>query len=343
MTSKPAVGLPLDGVHLDLMESGRPTAPLHVVPLDGMDWDVVRAASATPPAHTGMPGPAPVLVGFATRPLPPQAAPFVEQLTVTLGGELAPFCAGDATHLDSVRATVAAAPSATLTLDAVLRTAARSTLADGLLVESLAYSMLLGAPEFTTWRSRVPHREVTAGVEPVLLERDGGVLRITLNRPRRHNAFGHAVRDGLLDALELAYADTSVTEVVVSGAGPSFCSGGDLDEFGTTPDVATAHLLRLNRSAGRAVAALGDRVRFEVHGACIGAGIEVPSFAPRVTARSGAYFQLPELAMGLIPGAGGTVGLTRRIGRWRTAYLALTGRTIDVATALEWGLVDARA
>ncbi|MCW2550649.1 MAG: enoyl-CoA hydratase, partial [Mycobacterium sp.] len=50
---------------------------------------------------------------------------------------------------------------------------------------------------------------------------------------------------------------------------------------------------------------------------------------------------LPELALGLLPGAGGTVSITRRIGRWRTAYLVLSGRTIDAATALDWGLVDA--
>jgi enoyl-CoA hydratase/carnithine racemase len=52
-------------------------------------------------------------------------------------------------------------------------------------------------------------------------------------------------------------------------------------------------------------------------------------------------FGLPELSLGLIPGAGGTVSVTRRIGRWRTAYLVLSGRTIDADTALAWGLVDA--
>jgi enoyl-CoA hydratase/carnithine racemase len=50
---------------------------------------------------------------------------------------------------------------------------------------------------------------------------------------------------------------------------------------------------------------------------------------------------LPELSLGLIPGAGGTVSVTRRIGRWRTAYLVLSGRTVDPDTALRWGLVDA--
>jgi enoyl-CoA hydratase/carnithine racemase len=59
-----------------------------------------------------------------------------------------------------------------------------------------------------------------------------------------------------------------------------------------------------------------------------------------VQAHPDAVLGLPELSLGLIPGAGGTVSITRRIGRWQTAYLVLSGRTIDTATALRWGLVD---
>jgi enoyl-CoA hydratase/carnithine racemase len=77
-----------------------------------------------------------------------------------------------------------------------------------------------------------------------------------------------------------------------------------------------------------------------VHGACAGAGVELPAFAGRVIADPGTTFLLPELAMGLIPGAGGTVSLPRRIGRERTAKLALSGEPIDAKTALDWGLVD---
>lgn len=64
------------------------------------------------------------------------------------------------------------------------------------------------------------------------------------------------------------------------------------------------------------------------------------AFCGRVQSRPDAVFGLPELALGLIPGAGGTVSVTRRIGRWRTAYLVLSGKTIDPQTALRWGLVD---
>jgi enoyl-CoA hydratase/carnithine racemase len=174
----------------------------------------------------------------------------------------------------------------------------------------------------------------------VLLDRDEDTLTITLNRPERHNAYSTAMRDALIEGLELARLDPSITEVRLRGAGPSYCAGGDLAEFGTASPAA-AHLVRLARSAGRLVHELRDRVTVDVHGACIGAGVEIPSFAGRVNARPDAFFQLPELAMGLIPGAGGTVSLTARIGRWRTAYLALTADRIPADTALAWGLVDA--
>lgn len=84
-----------------------------------------------------------------------------------------------------------------------------------------------------------------------------------------------------------------------------------------------------------------DRYTFRLHGACIGAGIELPAFAGRVIASRDAFFRLPEVAMGLIPGAGGCVSIPRRIGRHLTNYLAVTGDDIDVEQALGWGLIDA--
>jgi enoyl-CoA hydratase/carnithine racemase len=150
------------------------------------------------------------------------------------------------------------------------------------------------------------------------------------------------MRDELAAALVPALLERDL-DVVLRGLGPSFCSGGDLDEFGTRPDPATAHLVRTTRSPARLLAAVGVRLRAELHGACIGAGIELAAFAGSVVAAPDTVVQLPEVPMGLIPGAGGTVSLPRRIGRQRTALLALTGRRLDVATAHAWGLVDAIA
>jgi enoyl-CoA hydratase/carnithine racemase len=71
--------------------------------------------------------------------------------------------------------------------------------------------------------------------------------------------------------------------------------------------------------------------------------LEMAAFCGWIEAQDDSVFGLPELGLGLIPGAGGTVSVTRRIGRWRTAYLVLSGRVIDADTALAWGLVDAKA
>jgi hypothetical protein len=214
---------------------------------------------------------------------------------------------------------------------------------DALYAESIAYSSLLGGPEFDAWRTANPAHDDPAPTAPAaIVDRAGDVLSITLNRPERRNAMSRWVRDATCDALDIAVLDPSITQVRLSGHGPSFCSGGDLDEFGANPDVRSAHFVRLDRSVGWRVHLIADRVVAEVHGACVGAGIEIPAFAGRVVAREGAWFELPELSMGLLPGAGGTVSLPRRIGPSRSAWLALSGERIDVATALAWGLVDAR-
>jgi enoyl-CoA hydratase/carnithine racemase len=90
-----------------------------------------------------------------------------------------------------------------------------------------------------------------------------------------------------------------------------------------------------------ALAMAADRYTFHLHGACIGAGIELPAFAGRVVAKPNTYFRLPEVDMGLIPGAGGCVSIPRRIGRQRTNWLAITGIELNAETALVWGLIDA--
>jgi enoyl-CoA hydratase/carnithine racemase len=214
----------------------------------------------------------------------------------------------------------------------------------GVMTESLAYSTLQAGPEFARWLSERGPARVPEIADPVRVARDGDVVRIAFNRPQRHNAFSTDARAALLEALAVAQLDPSVTGVVLSGNGPSFCSGGDLAEFGTFADPASAHLARTRYSPALALDALAARLgracRAEVHGRVMGSGLEMAAFCGWVTARDDAVFGLPELALGLLPGAGGTVSVTRRIGRWRTAYLVLSGRTVGAPTALEWGLVD---
>jgi enoyl-CoA hydratase len=238
--------------------------------------------------------------------------------------------------------TIAAAPLASLALVQLLRQGDSLDLHHALVAESLVYSTLQSGPEFGEWlggRTK-PEPPVDEPGPAVRVERWDEQLVLSLNRPRRHNAFSVAMRDGLVEGLQMAVADQSIREVVLRGEGPSFCSGGDLFEFGDLPDPATAHGVRSTRNPGRLLIACADRVEARVHGACIGAGIELPGFARRIVADEGAYFQLPELGMGLVPGAGGTASLPRRIGRHRTAWLALSRERVDAETALRWGLID---
>jgi hypothetical protein len=328
---------------LELDAAGRPVAPVALVDVAAAppSPDAVRAAAGAA-RSAGR-----VLVGVAEGPVHPLVTPLLDALPLTLtvtGTARQTVRTPDlADAVDLLTAAVVARPQAAVAACGLLRLTAAVDLEEGLLAESFAYSMLLSGPEFAAWRAEAPRRPVPEAEQPVLLDRVQDTLHVQLNRPERRNAYGWQLRDALVEALELAVTDATIDRVELSGAGPSFSSGGDLDEFGTAPDVVAAHLIRTTRSAGHLLHRLSTRVHATVHGACVGAGIELPAFAGRVTALEGAWFQLPELRMGLVPGAGGTVSIPRRIGRWRTAWMALSGARVDLATALEWGLVDDRA
>ncbi|OBK72618.1 enoyl-CoA hydratase/isomerase family protein [Mycobacterium sp. 1164985.4] len=248
--------------------------------------------------------------------------------------------------LDEVKQRCARWPHAAGICDDVLRAVDTAGPAfPGVITESLAYSTLQAGPEFARWLAERGPTSVPQIPEPVVAERIGDTLNVRFNRVQRHNAFSTDARGALLEALEVARVDPSVTEVVLSGNGPSFCSGGDLAEFGTFADPASAHIARTRHSPALVLseltARLGQGCRARVHGHVLGSGLEMAAFCGRVESSRDAVFGLPELSLGLIPGAGGTVSVTRRIGRWRTAYLVLSGRTIDAPTALRWGLIDA--
>lgn len=166
-------------------------------------------------------------------------------------------------------------------------------------------------------------------------------LNIILNRPDTHNAISVEMRDSLREALYTALLDDSIEKVTLTGKGRTFSIGGAIEEFGKVPDPATAHWIRTFRLPAWQLVRLNDRLHVHVNGAAIGAGAEIAAFGKRITASENAWFQLPELKFGLIPGAGGTASLPRRIGRRRTAYMALSMDKIRAEKALEWELIDA--
>jgi enoyl-CoA hydratase len=231
-------------------------------------------------------------------------------------------------------------PITASTLALLLRGQQGLPIGQGLVAESSAYSVLQSGPEFAAWRVAHPARTEKDEGPRVTMDREDDALVLTLTRPGRLNALDAPMRDALVEALTLAAADTEIARVELRGEGRAFCAGGDLDEFGTRPDPATAHLVRLERSVGRLLSTLRKPVTTYLHGACMGSGIELAAFTDTVVAAQDTQIALPEIGLGLVPGAGGTVSLPRRIGRLRTAWLAFSGCSIDAATAQRWGLVD---
>ncbi len=257
----------------------------------------------------------------------------------------------DLTHaIADLTATLKTSPQASISLVQLLRTSENLSVHDALMAESWVYSKLQSGAEFARWLQTSSAKPVLAPATqslpvitqsaPVLVEQHGDSLRLILNRPERRNAFNAEMRDALVEALRAARLSPPTGGITFSGAGKAFCSGGDLDEFGTTPNPVTAHIVRSMRSTAWEIHLLSGHITAKLHGACVGAGIELPSFAHRVVAAEDAFFWLPEVRLGLVPGAGGTAGIPRRIGRQRTCWMALSNRRFDVQTALAWGLID---
>ena len=304
-------------------------------PLMVVDLDSSTQALSTPVCSPY------VIVGLSRSECPPPASGVDVALSVHANAP-APWVGrrldGD---LRIIAEMVRRQPQAALVLVQVLRATEEADVETGLLVESLAYSTLQCGAEFRRWlTTRSVRARAPSPLEVVEVHRIKDHLTITLNRPDVHNSYNAMMRDALCEALMLAQEDDTIRRVSLRGAGPSFCSGGDLTEFGSFTDSSSAHLIRTANSPARYLSALAARVTCHLHGACIGSGIELPAFAAKVCATADTRIRLPEVAMGLIPGAGGTVSIPRRIGRHRTAWLGLTGDSVGAATALAWGLVD---
>ena len=326
-----------------LDDAGQVVDPLLFVDLDAPASPALLRAARNAAGAAGR-----ILVGVRTR------EPFEEpwhDLLAALDVTLSPAGPDDigtprtcvpAAEASLLWTAATANPQAALVLAQVLRAGEALDVHAALDLESFAYSTLLGGAEFRRWLDGRGPRPLPppAQAPPVLVDRTADHMLITLNRPERRNAYGRELRDAFVDALRVAALDSTIDRVTIAGSGPSFCAGGDLDEFGTTPDTTTAHFVRTRGGAGDLLHQIASRTEARLHGACVGAGPELAAFAGHVVASAGTVVRLPEVGMGLIPGAGGTVGIPRRIGRWRTLYLALSNAWLDAATSAQWGLVD---
>lgn len=238
--------------------------------------------------------------------------------------------------------TIQANPLAAASFVDLLRVTENLPALQALSVESAVYAALQGGREYAVWLERQAARRPAEPEEgpAVLPQREGDVLTLTLNRPKNSNAMSVEMRDALVESLRAVAADDGIKRLELRGAGACFSTGGDLREFGSVPDSASGHVIRMLSVPGKFLLPVAQRAHVHVHGSCIGSGIEFPAFAGRVTAAADAWFCLPEVGMGLIPGAGGCISIARRIGRQRLAWMGLSGARVSVEVALAWGLVD---
>ncbi len=233
------------------------------------------------------------------------------------------------------------APIAAMVLVQHLRASENLSMTDALTAESLAYSAVQKGPEFEAWLNA--YKGGTLIDEPgpsIISDVTDNCLKIRLNRSKNYNAIGTEMRDALCEILDMALLNTNIKSINITGNGKTFSIGGAIQEFGDVTDPATAHWIRSLRLPATRLAQLHEKLSFHINGAAIGAGTEISAFGKHVTASPKAWFQLPELKYGLIPGAGGTVSLPRRIGRQKTAYMTLSMEKVSARTALEWRLID---
>ena len=175
---------------------------------------------------------------------------------------------------------------------------------------------------------------MTAITQSVDLERRGRVAVLTVNNPPV-NALSQHVRQGLRDGVNQATADATVGAIVITCAGRTFVAGADITEFGKPPMEPGLHevLDRIEGAPKPVVAA--------VHGTALGGGLEVTLACHYRVGVKTARFGLPEVKLGLLPGAGGTQRLPRVVGVEKALQMIVSGDPIGADEALTHGLIDA--
>lgn len=176
----------------------------------------------------------------------------------------------------------------------------------------------------------------------VLLERDGGIATITINRPDKRNALNVAVIAALRGRLEEIDADPAVRCAVLTGAGSkAFVAGADISEMQGLGVGEARELARAGQATLELLETLRVPVIAAVNGFALGGGCEIALACDFIHASASARFGQPEVMLGVIPGFGGTQRLSRRVGVGLARQLIYSGAMIDAAEALRIGLVNA--
>jgi len=167
----------------------------------------------------------------------------------------------------------------------------------------------------------------------------GGVARLFLNRPQKANALDSRLLGDLLSALESASKAPDLRALVLGGHGRAFCGGADVNELKSLTASTAGRFVERIHEVCAAIRSLPIPVVARLHGAVIGAGLEIAAACDLRIAAEGTKFAMPEVRLG-IPSVVEAALLPRLIGSGRAAWLVLTGEAIDARRACEWGLVE---
>ena len=171
------------------------------------------------------------------------------------------------------------------------------------------------------------------------VESEGGVTRIFLNRPEKVNALNAVVLGELLAAFLRVRESPDARAVVLGGRGKAFCGGADVDELSRLDAASAPLFVQKIHAVCEAIRRLAVPVIARLHGAVIGAGLEIAAACDLRIAAEGTSFAMPEVRLA-IPSVVEAALLPRLMGSGRAAWLVLTGEAIDARRAYEWGLIE---
>ena len=173
--------------------------------------------------------------------------------------------------------------------------------------------------------------------DAVLVERDGSIAVVQMNRPQSLNALSDEVMGGVVRALEELDADDEIRCVVLAGGDRAFAAGADINELAAATPITLYENRRIDR--WDTIRALRTPLVAAVSGYCLGGGCELAMTCDLIVASETAQFGQPEINLGVLPGAGGTQRLTRAVGKSVAMDVILTGRFLSAQEALAAGLV----
>ena len=177
-------------------------------------------------------------------------------------------------------------------------------------------------------------------MENVLIEKNGKIGIVTVNRPRQMNSMNSLTRSELAEAFKLLENDKNIAVILLTGSkGKAFIAGADIKEF-LNQTIETETKLKEDWIVTNVISNLKKPVIAVIDGFCLGGGLELAMSCDLRIASDRSKLGQPEINIGIIPGAGGTQRLTRLIGEGRAMEMILTGRMITAEEAFRYGIIN---